>query len=101
MTRHSPAATAVVLRVADLTLDTESRQRVELCVKHTGIGIADADLPRIFDRFYRADKARSRDEGGFGLGLSIGQWIANRHGAELRAESVAGQGSVFRISFRP
>lgn len=73
---------------------------VELAVRDTGIGIADADLPRVFDRFYRADKARSRDEGGCGLGLSIAQWIARCHRAEIHAESDAGRGSVFRIAFR-
>ena len=74
--------------------------RVELSVRDTGIGIAEEDLPKVFDRFYRADKARSRDEGGSGLGLSIAQWIARCHGAEIRAESATGAGSVFRIAFK-
>ncbi len=74
--------------------------RVELSVTDTGIGIAQEDLPKVFDRFYRADKARSRDEGGSGLGLSIAQWIARCHGAEIQAESAAGAGSVFRIAFK-
>ncbi|HLJ46619.1 MAG TPA: ATP-binding protein [Bryobacteraceae bacterium] len=74
--------------------------RVELSVRDTGIGIAEEDLPKVFDRFYRADKARSRDEGGSGLGLSIAQWIARCHGAEIQAESSAGVGSVFRIAFK-
>jgi len=73
---------------------------VELAVRDTGIGIAGTDLPRVFDRFYRADQARSRDEGGSGLGLSIAQWIARCHRAEIHAESDAGRGSVFRIAFR-
>ena len=73
---------------------------VELAVRDTGIGIADTDLPRVFDRFYRADKARTRDEGGCGLGLSIAQWIARCHRAEIHAESGAGRGSLFRVAFR-
>ena len=74
-------------------------ERVELAVRDNGIGIAPSDLPRVFDRFYRADKARSRDEGGCGLGLSIAQWIAHSHRAEIEAESGSGQGAVFRVRF--
>ncbi len=83
----------------EVSLD-QGREGVELAVRDTGIGIAQADLPRVFDRFYRADKARSRDEGGCGLGLSIAQWIARCHRAEISAESNAGRGSVFRIAFK-
>jgi heavy metal sensor kinase len=82
----------------EVSLD-QRPERVELAVRDTGIGIAHADLARVFDRFYRADKARSRDEGGCGLGLSIAQWIARCHRAEISAESDAGRGSVFRIEF--
>lgn len=83
----------------EVSLD-RCEERVELSVRDTGIGIAATDLPRVFDRFYRADKARSRDEGGCGLGLSIAQWVAECHRAEIRAESDAGRGSVFRVAFR-
>ncbi len=83
----------------EVSLD-QGQERVELAVRDNGIGIAQADLPRVFDRFYRADKARSRDEGGCGLGLSIAQWIARCHRAEISAESDAGRGSVFRIAFK-
>lgn len=82
----------------EVSLD-QREERIELAVRDTGIGIAEADLPRVFDRFYRADKARSRDEGGCGLGLSIAQWIARCHRAEIRAESDTGRGSVFRVRF--
>jgi two-component system heavy metal sensor histidine kinase CusS len=83
----------------EVSLDPH-KDSVELAVRDTGIGIAETDLPRVFDRFYRADKARSRDEGGCGLGLSIAQWIARCHRAEIHAESDAGRGSVFRVAFR-
>src|SRR5712691_2211033 len=66
-------------------------------VKDTGIGIAAQDLPNIFERFYRADRVRSREVGGVGLGLSIAQWIAGTHGADIQVESTPRQGSVFRV----
>jgi signal transduction histidine kinase len=66
-------------------------------VRDTGIGIAAEDLPSIFERFYRADKVRTREMGGVGLGLSIAQWIADTHGANIQVESAPGQGSVFRV----
>jgi two-component system heavy metal sensor histidine kinase CusS len=70
-----------------------------VAVRDTGIGIPEAALPHVFERFYRVDESRSRDAGGTGLGLSIAKWIAERHHASLEAESVVGQGSVFRIRF--
>lgn len=66
-------------------------------VRDTGIGIAPADLPHVFERFYRADKARSRDAGGTGLGLSIARWIAHEHGGEIVVESQIGRGSTFAV----
>jgi heavy metal sensor kinase len=72
---------------------------VVVTVSDSGIGIAPDDLEHIFERFYRADKARQRDSGGAGLGLSIARWIADIHGATIDVESTAGQGSRFRVSF--
>jgi heavy metal sensor kinase len=70
-----------------------------VAVSDTGIGIPETALPHVFERFYRVDESRNRDAGGTGLGLSIAKWIAERHHASLEAESVVGQGSVFRIRF--
>jgi two-component system, OmpR family, phosphate regulon sensor histidine kinase PhoR len=70
---------------------------VEIAVSDTGIGIAASDLARIFERFYRADKSRSRETGGSGLGLSISKHIVERHGGRIEVESALGQGSKFSI----
>lgn len=80
---------------------TLSLERVDgmacLSVADTGTGIAPEDLPHIFERFYRADRSRSRYGGGAGLGLAIVQWIAESHGGEVTVNSVLGQGSTFAI----
>jgi signal transduction histidine kinase len=66
-------------------------------VSDTGIGIWPQDLAHIFDRFWRADKARSREQGGAGLGLSIAKWIVDMHGGRISVQSEPGIGSVFEI----
>ncbi|MDR2675841.1 MAG: PAS domain S-box protein [Opitutaceae bacterium] len=68
---------------------------VEVSVRDNGPGIPAADLPHVFERFYRVDKGRSRDKGGTGLGLSIVKHIIQLHGGQVRAESTEGQGSAF------
>jgi heavy metal sensor kinase len=69
----------------------------ELVVRDTGIGISEADQQRVFDRFYRVDKARSRALGGAGLGLSIVRWIVDVHGGAITIDSVPNQGSTFTV----
>ncbi|MBI5931423.1 MAG: HAMP domain-containing protein [Chloroflexi bacterium] len=70
---------------------------VEISLADTGVGIAAEDLPHIFERFYRVDKARSRHEGGVGLGLSIAKWIAEAHHGTLSATSTVGEGTTFTL----
>ena len=70
-----------------------NHSHAEVVVIDKGIGIAATDLPRIFDRFWRADKVRSRSAGGAGLGLSIARWIVQRHAGEIKITSEPGQGS--------
>ena len=77
---------------------SSSPQAVKIAVSDTGIGIPDEDLPRIFERFYRADKSRSRDSGGSGLGLSIVKHIVEKHGGRVEAQSQFHQGSTFTIT---
>ena len=70
-----------------------------LSVEDTGIGIEEADIPRLTERFYRTDSARSRAAGGTGLGLAIVNHIVNRHNARLLIDSTVGEGSVFTVLF--
>ncbi|MBN2731325.1 MAG: HAMP domain-containing histidine kinase [Balneolaceae bacterium] len=71
--------------------------QVEVKVEDTGIGISEEHLEWLFDRFYRTDKARSRDKGGTGLGLAVVKSILNAHGTDIEVESTPGKGSVFRF----
>ncbi len=72
----------------------------KLTVADTGIGIPQESIPRIFERFYRIDKSRSRTKGGTGLGLSIVRHIADRHGAVIGVESTVGVGTSVTVTFR-
>ena len=88
---YSPDHTRVAIGVQP------SDDAVEITVSDQGMGIAERDLDRIFERFYRADPARSRATGGTGLGLSIVKHIATNHGGSVRVWSVEGAGSTFTI----
>jgi signal transduction histidine kinase len=70
---------------------------VRLTVADSGEGIPATDLPHIFDRFYRVDKARSREQGGTGLGLAIARWIAEAHGGSINLASKPGQGTTVTV----
>jgi heavy metal sensor kinase len=82
-----------VIRVA--TRSTGGEAVIE--VEDSGLGIPAVDQPRVFERFYRVDQARSRDTGGTGLGLAIARWAVEANGGRIELESVAGHGTVFRI----
>jgi two-component system, OmpR family, sensor kinase len=81
----------------DLRLSKEDGRAV-LSVIDTGIGIPAEDLPHIFDRFYRVDKARNREQGGSGLGLAIVKWVVQAHGGRIQVESSVGAGTTFLVT---
>ncbi|MBC1240406.1 cell wall metabolism sensor histidine kinase WalK [Nostoc sp. 2RC] len=90
--KYTPAGGKV-----ELLLFTQSHWAV-IQVKDDGIGIPAADLPHIFDRFYRVDTVRSRQTGGFGLGLAIAQQIVQGYNGQITVKSTVGQGSIFQIN---
>src|SRR5712692_2611211 len=86
--KYTPAAGRVTLGLHRREAD------VELVVRDTGVGIPPEDLPLVFERFYRADPARSRDPGGTGLGLPIAQWIVEQHEGTIALGSQPGEGTT-------
>ena len=75
------------------------RERVLLLVQDTGIGISPENQERVFERFYRVDKSRSKATGGTGLGLAIVKHIAAKHGAVISMDSELGSGTTITVSF--
>lgn len=90
--RYTPAGGLI-----NVTAQLLTDGRLEIAVTDTGPGIAPEHLPRLTERFYRVDRSRSRESGGTGLGLAIAKHVAQRHGGELRIESLLGQGSRFSL----
>jgi heavy metal sensor kinase len=90
--KYTPAGGTV-----EVSLVSTTHEHAICRVKDTGIGIPEADLPHIFERFFRSDRARTREEAGSGLGLAIADWIARAHNGTIEVESVVGLGSTFRI----
>ena len=91
--KYSPVGETISMRVRN---DDSNRVIVEIQDKGPGIPIE--DQPKVFDRFYRVDKARWRESGGTGLGLSIAKWAVEAHGGSIGLDSALNQGSTFRIS---
>jgi heavy metal sensor kinase len=91
--KYTPEGGRVEVRVAHFGTQTF------LEVRDTGVGIAEEDVPHIFERFYRADRGRSRENGSIGLGLSIAQAIAKDHAAQIAVRSLPNGGSSFRVLF--
>src|SRR5690606_2266477 len=91
--KYTPAGGQVAISIR------KSGASFEVAIEDTGAGIPRTDLPHIFERFYRADKARTREQGGTGLGLSIVKHIVQSHGGSVRAESVQGRGTTIILTF--
>ena len=90
--QHTPPGGSVTLGLE------RDNDWVSVSVRDTGVGIPAEDVPHVFERFYRVDKARSREKGGTGLGLSIAQWIAQAHGGRLEVASEVGVGTVLTLT---
>ena len=94
MTGVQTCALPIFVRIAATT--DEANLNIE--VADQGVGIPQRDLDRIFERFYRVDRARSRETGGTGLGLAIVRHVATNHGGSVSVRSREGEGSVFTLS---
>lgn len=94
---YSPHGTLISLRCQG-SRNSQGEHLVQFSVTDNGPGIAKEHLPRLFERFYRCDKARSRDQGGTGLGLAIVKHIAHAHKGSIEVESTPGKGSTFTIT---
>jgi two-component system phosphate regulon sensor histidine kinase PhoR len=96
---YSPEKSAITVKA--YPSKSAEQEKIIIAVEDQGIGIASEHLERLFERFYRCDKGRSKERGGTGLGLSIVKHIAMAHGGSVAVKSQLGQGSVFSISIPP
>jgi two-component system, OmpR family, phosphate regulon sensor histidine kinase PhoR len=92
---HTPQGGAVAVQAAEGGPD-----HVEVTVSDTGVGIPPEELPRVFERFYRSDASRTRDSGGFGLGLAIAKDLVEAMGGSIGVSSEVGLGTTFRVTLR-
>ncbi|MGB7599719.1 MAG: ATP-binding protein [Candidatus Sulfotelmatobacter sp.] len=82
----------------ELELETRNDKAV-ITVRDSGVGIAESEQSKIFERFYRVDRARSRELGGAGIGLAIAEWIVQQHRGSIGVQSCLGKGSSFSAVF--
>jgi signal transduction histidine kinase len=82
--------------IIELRLEAHADKAV-IALRDSGIGISEKDQPKIFERFYRVDKARSREQGGAGIGLAIADWIVQQHRGSIAVKSAIGIGSTFSV----
>jgi signal transduction histidine kinase len=93
--KYSPEGERITVAIDE---GSPTPEMVSVAVRDRGLGIPAGDLPRVFERFYRVDQARSRDRGGSGLGLSIAKAIVQAHGGEITLRSEEGQGTTVRFT---
>ena len=95
--KYTPAGGSVKITASQVISKEGAEPKIEIAVTDTGAGIPQKDLPRLTERFFRVDKARSRELGGTGLGLAIVKHIVQAHGGELKIDSVVQKGTTVRV----
>jgi len=96
--KYSGPGSEVRIEASSVT-DASGRPAIEIAICDNGVGIPEKDIPRLTERFYRVDRARSRELGGTGLGLAIVKHIVQAHGGALAIESGLGRGTTIRVTF--